>query len=185
MKIGYARVSTLEQNTNLQLDALKRAGCKKIFTDEGMSGESITRPKLNKALKALNTGDVLTVWKLDRLGISLPHLIKIVNDLEKRGIGLKSLSEQIDTSTAGGKQVFHVFGALAEFERSLIKERTLAGLMAAKRRGVRLGRKHKLTDAQVQHGRKLMNSDVDPQAVAKTLRVSRATLYRALKRVEA
>jgi DNA invertase Pin-like site-specific DNA recombinase len=180
MKIGYARVSTTDQNPALQLDALKRAGCRQVFTDEA-SGSTISRPQLTKALAALKSGDVLTVWKLDRLGRSLSHLIQLTNDLTKRGIGFRSLSEAIDTTSAQGKLLLHLLGALAEFERSLIMERTRAGIAAAKQRGVRLGRRPKLSGQDVRFAmRQLERGEYSPGEIAARLRVSRATLYRAL-----
>lgn len=179
MKIGYARVSTTDQNPALQLDALKKAGCRQVFTDEA-SGASTTRPQLKKALAALKPGDVLTVWKLDRLGRSLSHLIQVTSELAARGVGFRSLSEAIDTTSAHGKLLLHMLGALAEFERSLITERTRAGLAAAKRRGVKVGRKPKLSPAQVKHAAKLIAGGERGSDVAKTVGVSRATLYRAL-----
>jgi DNA invertase Pin-like site-specific DNA recombinase len=134
MLIGYARVSTHEQTLNLQQDALTTAGCNKIFTDTA-SGAKTERKGLDEALNYVRKGDTLIVWRLDRLGRSLPHLITTMTDLEERGIGFKSLTENIDTTTSGGKLIFHIFGALAEFERNLIRERTQAGLTAARARG--------------------------------------------------
>ncbi len=146
MLIGYARVSTDEQSVALQIDALERAGCGRIFCDNGLSGVLRSRPALDEALSHVRAGDTLVTWRLDRLGRSLSHLISLVGDLEKRGIAFKSLSEAIDTSTAGGRLQFHMMGALAEFERSLISERTKAGMAAARIRGIRIGRpmKHKV-----------------------------------------
>ncbi len=143
MLIGYARVSTDEQSVDLQIDALERAGCGRIFFDSGFSGALRSRPALDEVLVELKSGDTLVTWRLDRLGRSLSHLITLVGDLEKRGIAFKSLSEAIDTSTAGGRLQFHMMGALAEFERSLISERTKAGMAAAKIRGAQLGRPSK------------------------------------------
>ena len=136
MLIGYARVSTLEQNLDLQEDALKATGCTKVYTDK-TSGTKAERPGLERARADVRPGDSLVVWKLDRLGRSLKHLIETVTELSNRGVGFKSLQEAIDTTTSGGKLVFHVFGALAEFERDIIRERTLAGLAAARRTGGR------------------------------------------------
>jgi len=142
MKIGYARVSTDEQNPALQFDALAAAGCQKIFTEQA-SGALTSRPALNQALQFLEEGDTLVVWRLDRLGRSLSHLINLTMSLERRGITFQSLSEAIDSRTACGRLLFHIMGALAEFERALISERTKAGLIAAKARGAILGRPSK------------------------------------------
>lgn len=180
MKIGYARVSTIDQNPNAQRDALKAAGCEKIVTEK-VSGASLKRPKLEKLLHSLDAGDVLTVWRLDRVGRSLPHLLDVVGDLKARKVGFQSLNETIDTTTANGELIFHLFASMAQFERSLIVERTQAGLVAAKKRGVRLGRPPALTTAQVKHARKLIDSGERPSAVAGTMGVDRSTLYRALK----
>jgi len=140
MLIGYARISTIDQNLNLQLDALKAAGCEAIYQDEGISGASAKRPGLTRALKRLSSDDVLVVWKLDRLGRSMRHLIELTTMFDDKGIGFRSLSDAIDTSTPGGKLYFHLMGAFAEFERNLISERTKAGMAAAKARGVKMGR---------------------------------------------
>lgn len=181
MKIGYARVSTVDQNPNAQRDALKAAGCEKVIT-ERVSGASPKRPKLDKLLRSLNAGDILTVWRLDRVGRSLPHLLDVVGGLKSRHIGFQSLNETIDTTTANGELIFHLFAALTQFERSLIVERTQAGLAAAKRRGARLGRPPALKTAQINHARKLIESGEQPTAVATSLGVNRSTLYRSLKR---
>lgn len=181
MKIGYARVSTIDQNPNAQRDALKLAGCEKIVTEK-ISGASVKRPKLEKLLRSLDTGDVLTVWRLDRVGRSLPHLLNVVGDLKERDIGFQSLNETIDTTTANGELIFHLFASMAQFERSLIVERTQAGLVAAKKRGVRLGRPPALKTAQIKHARKLIESGERPSAVAGTLGIDRSTLYRALNK---
>ena len=180
MKIGYARVSTIDQNPNAQADALADAGCDKIVT-ETASGASEKRPELARLMRSLAPGDVLTVWRLDRLGRSLPHLIATVRDLEEKGAHLVSLSEGIDTTTAQGRLRFHIMGALAEFERSLIVERTQAGLQAARKRGVQLGRPKSLSGAQIKHARKLIDSGERPATVARSLGVDRSTLYRAIK----
>ena len=148
MLIGYARISTIDQNLDLQIDALTEEGCEKIYRDEGVSGAKTKRPGLQKALKALKPNDVLVVWKLDRLGRSMRHLIEITSTLEEKQIGFCSLSDAIDTSTPGGKLYFHLMGAFAEFERNLISERTKAGMAAAKARGVRIGRPKKHTEEQ-------------------------------------
>jgi len=144
MFVGYARVSTVEQNISLQLDALSQAGCEKIFQDK-ISGAKMVRPGLQAALEYVQPGDTLMVWRLDRLGRSLRHLIETVSHLEERGIDLRSLHEALDTKTAGGRLIFQIFGALAEFERNLIRERTLAGLKAVRARG-RIGGRPKALD---------------------------------------
>jgi DNA invertase Pin-like site-specific DNA recombinase len=184
MLIGYARVSTNEQNLNLQLDALKKEGVtpEHIFTDK-VTGTKADRPGLENALSHLRTGDTLVVWRLDRLARSLSHLIELVNRLAGEGIAFKSLTERIDTASATGKLVFHVFGALAEFERNLIKERTVAGLSAAGARG-RLGGRPKLNpkSGKVVHARLLYADKSNSIAeICKTLNISRATLYRYVK----
>lgn len=179
--IGYARVSTDDQSTALQLDALRLAGATEVFQDAGVSGVTRDRSGLLAAFAALLPGDALVVWRLDRLGRSLGDLIELVGQLKAKGCGLRSLTESIDTSTAGGELVFHLFGAMAQFERALTIERTRAGLAAAKRDGKKLGRRRKLSAEQVAHGRQLLDSGEAPPAVAKTLNVSRSTLWRALK----
>ncbi len=184
MKIGYARVSTQEQNLDLQRRALSEAGCVRIFEDRGVSGAARKRPGLDEALSRVSEGDVFVVWKLDRLGRSLPHLIEVVQDLGVRGAGFQSLSEAIDTTTAGGRLVFHMMGALAEFERALISERTRAGMKAAKARGDSVGRPPKLTRGQVEHARMLIEGKEESvAAVARSLKVSKPTLYRALRAI--
>jgi DNA invertase Pin-like site-specific DNA recombinase len=181
MRIGYARVSTTEQTLALQHDALTKEGCAKIFTDTA-SGASATRPGLTDALSYARDGDVLVVWRLDRLGRSLRHLIETITDLNNRNIGFKSITEHIDTTTPGGKLIFHIFGALAEFERDIIIERTKAGLQSARARGKTGGRPKaaNLSDPKkVAMAQALYN---DPQNaiadICKTLRISRSTLYR-------
>jgi DNA invertase Pin-like site-specific DNA recombinase len=156
MLIGYARVSTSDQHLDLQLDALKKAGCEEdnIYTDT-VSGAKIERQGLNDALSHLRKGDKLVVWKLDRLGRSLQHLIETINLLHSKGIGFQSLQENIDTSTSGGKLTFHLFGALAEFERDLIRERTQAGLAAARARGRKGGRKRVMSANQIKMAKAL------------------------------
>ena len=139
MRIGYARVSTTDQHLDLQHDALHTAGCERLFSDT-VSGARVDRPGLTAALSACRSGDTLVVWKLDRLGRSLPHLVEIVQDLDARGVGFTSLQEQMDTTTSGGKLIFHIFASLAAFERDLIRERTHAGLAAARARGRKGGR---------------------------------------------
>ena len=181
MLIGYARVSTSEQNLDLQLDALKRAGCEKFFNDT-TSGANSERPGLREALDYLREGDVLAVWKLDRLGRSLKHLIETVATLDGRKIGFKSLRENFDTTTSGGRLVFHIFGALAEFERELIRERVTAGLAAARARGRKGGRPRKLDARKVALARTMLSDpSTSVSEVARTLGVERSTLYRALR----
>jgi DNA invertase Pin-like site-specific DNA recombinase len=185
MLIGYARVSTDEQNLSLQLDALRAAGCQQIFCDEGISGAETDRRELNNALRTLTTGDVLVVWKLDRLGRSLAHLIQITTRLQEEAIGFRSLSEAIDTTTASGKLMFHVIGAIAEFERSLISDRTRAGMAAAKARGKHLGRERKVTDEDALWAKsRVASGRMSLQEAAHALRVSPLTLSRALRRAE-
>jgi len=180
MFFGYARVSMTDQDLALQRDALTAAGCERIFTDT-MTGSSTERPGLSQALAVLKAGDTLVVWKLDRLGRSLSHLVALIAELGKRGVSFRSLSDPIDTTSAGGRLVMHIMGALAEFERSLIVERTQAGLQAAKRRGRKLGRPGKLTAAQVTHARALLASGEDGRTVARSFGVARSTLYAAIK----
>ena len=184
MKIGYMRVSTNDQSTDLQEDALKKDGCNQIFSDTA-SGAKTDRPGLEEALSFLRKGDTLVVWKLDRLGRSLKHLIEVVILLNEREIYFKSLQESIDTSTSGGKLIFHVFGALAEFERDIIRQRTKAGLDSARARGRVGGRPKKLDDKKVALAKSMMadhsNSISD---ICDTLGVSKATLYRYLKEQE-
>ncbi len=181
MIVGYARVSTDDQTLALQLDALQEVGCETVFRDT-ISGAKTERPGLTKALEHVRSGDMLVVWRLDRLGRSLSHLIELIQTLEGRGVGFKSLTEQIDTTTSGGKLIFHIFGALAEFERNLIRERTMAGLQAARARGRKGGRPKKPnTDTKIVMAKRLHadpnNSIAD---ICQTLGVSRATLYRYL-----
>ena len=179
MLIGYARVSTGEQTLDLQLDALQQAGCEKTYR-ETASGAAAERPVLADVVGYLRPGDTLVVWRLDRLGRSLQHLIETIAQLAEHGIGFKSLTEQIDTTTSGGKLVFHVFGALAEFERDLIRERTQAGLAAARARGRQGGRPRKLgTPAKVALAQALYDDQRHSVAeICRTLGVSRATLHR-------
>ena len=169
MKIGYARVSTQEQNLDLQLKALEQAGCNKVFKDHAVSGTQRDRPQLKKALAALGDGDVLVVWKLDRLGRSLAHLIEMVSELKGRGVGFASVSEKIDTTSPGGKLFFHIIGALAEFERDLIVERTKAGMQAARKRGRHLGRPRKMDVAQLSHAKELVSQGRSRNEVARLL----------------
>ena len=180
MLIGYARVSTDEQNLDSQRDALKAAGCEKIFTDQ-ISGTKAQRPGLEEALSHLRPGDTLIVWRLDRLGRSLRHLIDTVTDLQEEGVDFKSLTEAIDTTTSGGKLVFHIFGALAEFEREIIRERTRAGLSAARARGRNGGRRKKLTDKQIQVAQQLYDAKTPVKQICETLGIGRTTFYRYVK----
>jgi DNA invertase Pin-like site-specific DNA recombinase len=178
--LGYARVSTIDQNPDLQLDALKTAGCYPMFVDQAR-GAVDERPELTRVLDQLRPGDCLVVWKLDRLGRSLRHLIDTVGDLHLRGIGFRSLQESIDTTTPTGKLVFHLFGALAEFERDLIRERTLAGLSAARARGRLGGRPSSMTPHKLDIARQLYHAREHTVAeIADTLGVSRPTIYRHL-----
>jgi DNA invertase Pin-like site-specific DNA recombinase len=180
MKIGYARVSTEEQSLTLQLTALKRAECEVVHTDHGVSGSHISRSGLNAALSALREGDVLVVWRLDRLGRSLSHLVALVDKLGQHGIEFMSLTESIDTKSSGGRLMFHMMAALAEFERALISERTRAGLAAAKVNGTRLGRRPAMSPKQITEAR-LMLEQHTPAVVAKKYGVHRRTLQRVLK----
>jgi DNA invertase Pin-like site-specific DNA recombinase len=178
MLIGYARVSTGEQNLDMQIDALKQAGCEEVYKDE-MSGVKAERPGLHKALGFARSGDTLVVWRLDRLGRSLKDLVEKVEDLQKRGVGFRSLHESIDTTSSVGKFQFHVFSALAEFERDLIRDRTMAGLRAARARGRKGGRRHLLTPEQIAMAARLIKSrEVPVSEICKILKVSRPTLYR-------
>jgi|CXWJ01.1.fsa_nt_gi DNA invertase Pin-like site-specific DNA recombinase len=182
MKYGYARVSTDDQNPDLQLAALKQAGCEKTFADEGRSGATLNRPALQRCLKQLEHGDTLTVWKLDRLGRSVRDVVNTLHDLTSRGIQFQSLTEQIDTTHPLGKAMLHVVALLAELERGLIVERTKAGQQAARRRGVKFGPKHKLSSAQIHHARQLIEHGKKASSeVAALLNVSRVTLWRALQ----
>lgn len=178
MLVGYARVSTLDQNPALQQDALTAAGCERIFTEKA-SGAQRDRPELAAAVAYVRAGDSLVVWKLDRLARSLPQLIETVAHLEAEGIGFRSLTEAIDTTTAGGKLIFHIFGALAEFERSVIRERTRAGLKAARDRGRTGGRPPALSGADLAAAKAMLSDPAITVAeVAKRMNVSPATLYR-------
>ncbi len=181
MKIGYARVSTQDQNLDLQLDALKAAGCEKLFTDEGVSGAVRSRSGLDAALAEVRAGDSLVVWKLDRLGRSLGFLIELIETLGKREAGFIALQDGINTETSGGKLVFHIMGALAEFERSLISERTTAGMAAARRRGKHIGRPAALSPAQVSHAKRAIERKEETlSGMAAMLGVHRNTLKRAI-----
>jgi DNA invertase Pin-like site-specific DNA recombinase len=181
MKIGYARVSTDEQTTDSQIDALRGHGCETIYS-ENSSGKNTDRHELENCLKALREGDSLTVWRLDRLGRNLADLVRIVNDLKARGMGFASLTESIDTTTPAGTLVFHLFASLAEFERNLIRERTMAGLKAARARGKSSGRPPKLTGKDLATAKALMADKTNSVAeIAKRFEVNRSTLYRLTK----
>lgn len=182
MRIGYARVSTRDQNLELQKDALQEAGCDRIHEDY-VSGAADERPGLRRALDALRPGDTLVVWRLDRLGRSMKDLVETINELNDEGVGFTSLTEGIDTTTNGGRLVFHIFGALAEFERNLIRERTMAGLEAARARGRKGGRPRKLSRRQLGLAQKMLQDGTQSvSTVADVLGVSRSTLYRHLKK---
>jgi DNA invertase Pin-like site-specific DNA recombinase len=178
--LGYARVSTSDQDASLQLDALNAAGCIKVFTDKA-SGSLDRRPQLDRLLDQLRPGDTVVVWRLDRLGRSLKNLIQLIEDMAEKGIGFRSLTEGMDTTTSGGKLIFSIFGALAEFERSLIRERTVAGLAAARARGRVGGRPPVMTPEKVTVARQLYDArDLKVEENAQTLGVSRKTIYRHL-----
>jgi DNA invertase Pin-like site-specific DNA recombinase len=177
--IGYARVSTTDQDLALQLDALATAGCARVFEDKA-SGAKTDRPGLAAALGFVREGDILTVWKLDRLGRSLPHLIETVNALEARGVSFRSLTETIDTTTPGGRLIFHIFGALGQFERDLIRERTRAGLDAAAARGRQGGRKRIMTDEKLRRAQALLVQGFAVREVAARIKVGKTALYTAL-----
>ena len=180
-KIGYARVSTEDQNLDMQNDALTKAGCAEIYKEYASGKSTQARLELANCLRALRAGDTLTVWRLDRLGRSLSDLVAIVNDLEKRGIAFESLSERIDTSSASGKLIFHVFASMAEFERNVIRERTQAGLAAARARGRKGGRKPSLSEDQVKQIKALLKDpDIKVTDIAKQYGVCRATIFNAV-----
>ena len=178
MRIGYARVSSDDQNLDLQRDALNKAGCERIY-EEKQSGGKVDRPQLLCLMESLRAGDTLVVWRLDRLGCSLKHLIETVEKLEATGVGFQSVTESIDTTTSGGKLVFHIFAALAEFERTLIRERTRAGLAGARARGRQGGRPKILSDDKRKMAQALRdNPNHSIQFICKTLGISRTTFYR-------
>src|SRR6266566_6254038 len=181
MLIGYARVSTQDQTLHLQMDALEKIGCDKIYADT-ISGSATERKGLDEALAYVRAGDTLVVWKLDRLGRSLKHLIETISNLNNRNIGFQSITENIDSTTSDGKLIFHIFGALAEFERDIIRERTNAGLQAARARGRLGGRPKALTDKKQSMAQALYNDKSNSIAdICKTLNISRATLYRYIQ----
>jgi DNA invertase Pin-like site-specific DNA recombinase len=177
MLIGYARVSTQDQNLDLQIDALTNAGCKKIF-HEKTSGSRAERPEFSKALEALREGDTLVVWKLDRLGRSVKNLVDLVGELHKQGIQFKSLTDAIDTGTPSGRFFFHVMASLAQMERELTVERTRAGLETARKLGRKGGRKRRMTDSKIESAKRLLANGMPPRDVALNLSVSIPTLYR-------
>ena len=181
-RIGYARVSTDDQNLDLQRDALRLAGVGSIY-EEASSDKTAVRQELDHCLKALRAGDTFVVWRLDRLGRSLPDLVQIVAGLEENGIGFESITEKIETTSAAGKLVFHVFAALAEFERNLIRERTKAGLVAARARGRSGGRKPKLDARQIREIKRLMSDPtISVGQIAERYKVSRTTIYKVASR---
>lgn len=182
--IGYARVSTAEQDTALQTDALCKADCERIFEDT-VSGAKADRPGLTAALEYLRDGDVLVVWRLDRLGRSLPHLIEVISALESRGVGFRSLTESFDTTTPGGRLIFHMFGALGQFERDLIRERTKAGLAAAAARGRKGGRKPVVTAEKLQRARDYIANGLNVREAAARLKIGKTALYAALQAASA
>lgn len=182
MRIGYARVSTQDQHPELQLDALRASGCEEVF-QEKQSGKNADRKELEQCLRTLRKGDTLVVWRLDRLGRSLKDLVEIITALEAKGVAFHSLTESIDTASAGGKLVFHIFGALAEFEHTLIRERTIAGLNAARARGRKGGRKPSLNKSDVKKAAAMLRDPkITKREVAAHFEISRVTLNESLKR---
>ncbi len=184
MKIGYARVSTKDQSLNLQKDALEKAGCKKIYSEQ-VSGAKIEREKLNEMIKQVRKGDIIIVWKLDRLGRSLRDLVNLISKFQEMEVGFKSLQDSIDTTTPAGKLTFHLFAALAEFERDIISERTKAGLKSARARG-RLGGRPKGLSKQAQNKSRLAESlyqekELSIKEICDYLSISKPTLYRYLR----
>ncbi len=183
MKYGYARVSTNQQDTKLQIDALLASGCSKVYEDK-ISGSKTDRPELNNCLKAMNENDVLVVWKLDRLGRSLQHLIEVVHKLEEENKGFQSLTEHIDTTSPSGKLVFHIFASLAEFEKSLIRQRVMAGLEASRKMGTKFGRPEALTAKDKEMAITMFNGGATKNAIAQHFGVARQTIYALLKQIE-
>jgi DNA invertase Pin-like site-specific DNA recombinase len=181
VKIGYARVSTQDQNLDLQIDALKKEGCERIY-EEKASGGKADRPELTRMLEHLRSGDILVIWKLDRLGRSLRHLIDLVETLKNMGVELVSIQDSVNTATPAGKLTFAIFGALAEFERDIIRERTMAGLAAARARGRKGGRKKALSQSQVEMLLSMTNNKNLPIGeICRQLKISKATYYNYLK----
>lgn len=184
MRIGYARVSMHDQNLDLQKDALQEAGCEKIFVDQ-LSGTVAARPGLERTMEMLREGDTLVVWRLDRLGRSLKHLIELVGEFKEKGIAFKSLQESLDTSSAGGRLIFHLFAALAEFERNLIQERTKAGLAAARSRGRKGGRKKSLNAKQRAAAVQLYKARTySVKEICQIMGISKPTLYSYIRLAE-
>ena len=181
MLIGYARVSTIDQNLDLQIDELKKAGCETIYTDK-ITGTKFDRPNLNELKKILRKGDIVVVWKLDRMGRGLRDLINLMKEFEDKEVGFKSLTEGIDTTTSTGKLIFHIFGALAEFERNLIRERTQAGLKAGRARGRVGGRPPKLTQEQRELIKKMYADRTIPlSTITDTFKITKQTIYNVVK----
>lgn len=181
MKVGYARVSTKDQVLDLQMDALNKAGCDAVYKDEGISGSKTTRPGLDACLASLKAGDCLVVYKLDRLGRSLEHVMLLLKEFESRGVDFKSLSEGFDTTTPAGKLLFHVIGALAQFERELIRERVVDGLEAAKANGTKLGRRFSISPEYRTQAVNLYNSGVSFGEIGRQLGISRASAHRIVR----
>lgn len=179
--IGYVRVSTADQDPNLQIDTLKDVSVDRIFEDIGVSGAKTKRPGLDEALSFLREGDTFVVWKLDRLGRSMKHLLETVSWLEKHNIGFRSLTENIDTNTPTGRLIFHIFGALGQFERDLIRERTQAGLKAAVARGRKGGRPKVMTDEKLETAKCLIEQGLTVREAASRIKVGKSALYDALK----
>lgn len=179
MLIGYARVSTRDQNLESQEDALRKAGCERLYSDK-ISSRKAERPQFKIVLEVLQEGDTLVVWRLNRIARSLRELIEIVNDLKARNVGLRILNENIDTTTPNGRLFFHIIGALAEYDRDIIRENTYAGLEAARERGRVGGRSRALNDEQVRIAHALAAQDIPREQIGQLLKVSRATLYRYL-----
>nr|WP_092937526.1 recombinase family protein [Rhizobium sp. 9140] len=183
--IGYARVSTDDQNLDLQINALQKAGCSKIFFDKGVSGKVFERPGLANAISSLHPGKMFVVWRLDRLGRSLPKLIDFIDQLGKQNIAFLSLTENIDTKSSGGRLIFHIMGALAEFERTLISERTKAGMEAARMKGTHLGRQPSMSTTDVQQALRAMNAGEDIDSIARQYDISTRTLRRHIMKMNA